>query len=339
MVRVPGGEPRAGTSVPRPGWDRVCDPRRVTLVIDSLTKRFGQVVALDRVGFSVEPGEIFGFLGANGAGKTTLMRIVLDILRADSGSVAWGGRPNTELPRRTFGYLPEERGLYPRMRVLDQLVFFAGLYGVPAPEARRAALEWLERFRASDLAGRRADELSKGNQQKVQFIAAILHEPEVVLMDEPFTGLDPVNVSLLRAAFVELAAEGRTLIFSTHQMEVVESLAGAIAIIDRGRLVTGGRIRDVRRRAGRPVVRLAVEGDHDLAWAAALPGVRFLRSAPDVSEWTVEPGTDPQTILQAALARGAAVTCFEIADASLEDVFIQLVGRSFDAGTPVEPAA
>src|SRR5450432_2249976 len=135
----------------------------MTLVIDRLTKRYGQVVALDEVGFSVAPGEIFGFLGANGAGKTTTMRIVLDILRADSGTVTWRGRPSTELPRRTFGYLPEERGLYPRMRVLEQLVFFAGLYGVPQPEARRDALDWLERFRVTDLAGRRADELSKGN--------------------------------------------------------------------------------------------------------------------------------------------------------------------------------
>jgi ABC-2 type transport system ATP-binding protein len=317
----------------------------MTLVIDGLSKRYGQVVALDRVGFRVEPGEIFGFLGANGAGKTTAMRIVLDILRADSGTVTWRGRLSTELPRRTFGYLPEERGLYPRMRVLDQLVFFAGLYGVPAAAARRDALGWLERFRVIDLAGRRADELSKGNQQKIQFIAAILHDPEVVLMDEPFSGLDPVNVSLLRSAFLELAARGRTLIFSTHQMEMVEALAGAIAIIDHGRLLTGGPTREVRRRAGRPVVRLAVEGDPELAWVSALAGVRLIRPGPGISELSVEPGTDPQSILRAALARGAVVTCFEIADPSLEEIFIELVGRPADEGAsgvapvPVESAA
>jgi len=317
----------------------------MTLVIEGLSKRYGPVVALDQVGFRVEPGEIFGFLGANGAGKTTTMRIVLDILRADSGSVTWRGRPNTELPRRTFGYLPEERGLYPRMRVLDQLVFFAGLYGLPTGDARRAALGWLERFRVSDLAGRRADELSKGNQQKIQFIAAILHDPEVLLMDEPFTGLDPVNVSLLRAAFTELAARGKTLIFSTHQMEVVESLADAIAIIDRGRLLTGGPTQEVRRRAGRPVVRLAVEGDPELGWAASLPGVRAVRAGSGVSELSILPGTDPQSILRAALARGGVVTCFEIADASLEEIFIDLVGRPVEdpgssaPGLPVESAA
>jgi ABC-2 type transport system ATP-binding protein len=300
----------------------------MTLVIDGLSKRYGHVVALDQVGFRVEPGDIFGFLGANGAGKTTTMRIVLDILRADSGTVTWRGRPNIDLPRRTFGYLPEERGLYPRMRILDQLVFFAGLYGVPAGQARRDALGWLERFRVTDLAERRADELSKGNQQKIQFIAAILHDPEVVLMDEPFTGLDPVNVALLRSAFLELAARGKTLIFSSHQMEMVEALAGAIAIIDRGRLVTSGPTREVRRRAARPIVRLAVEGDPELAWVSALPGVRLIRPGPHVSELTVEPGTDPQSVLRAALARGGVVTCFEIADASLEDVFLELVGRS-----------
>ncbi len=305
----------------------------MTLLIDGLSKRYGPVVALDDVSFQVAPGEIFGFLGANGAGKTTTMRIVLDILRADRGTVTWQGRPNIELPRRTFGYLPEERGLYPRMRVLDQLVFFAGLYGIPTDVARPDALGWLERFRVTDLADRRADELSKGNQQKIQFIAAILHDPDVLLMDEPFTGLDPVNVALLRTAFLELAGRGKTLVFSTHQMEVVESLAGAIAIIDRGRLVTGGPIQEVRRQAGRPIVRLAVEGDPELAWTADLPGVRMVRPGPGVSELSVEPGCDPQSILRAALARGATVTCFEIADASLEEIFIDLVGR------PMESAA
>ncbi len=310
----------------------------MTLLLEGLSKRFGRVVALDQVGFRVEPGEIFGFLGANGAGKTTAMRIILDILRADSGSVSWRGRPNTALPRRTFGYLPEERGLYPRMRVLDQLVFFAGLYGVPLADARRDALGWLERFRVPELAGRRADELSKGNQQKIQFIAAILHDPEVVLMDEPFTGLDPVNVSLLRGAFLELAARGRTLVFSTHQMEMVEMMADTIAIIDRGRLVTAGSTREVRRRAGRTIVRLAVRDDRDLAWVAALRGVKVIRSLPDISELSVEPGIDPQSILQAALARGGEVTCFEIADPSLEEIFIELVGHPVDEGTLADPA-
>jgi ABC-2 type transport system ATP-binding protein len=298
----------------------------MTLVIDGVTKRYGPVVALDSVGFEVEQGQVFGFLGANGAGKTTTMRIILDILRPDAGQVTWAGQPTAQLDRSTFGYLPEERGLYPRMRVLDQLVFFASLYGIPSGQARSDALGWLERFRAQGLAERRADELSKGNQQKVQFIAAILHDPQVVLMDEPFTGLDPLNVALLREALLELAGRGRTLLISTHQMELAETLTDSIAIIDRGRLVTSGPTREVRRRAGRSIVRLAVAGDRELAWAASLAGVRQARAGLDVTELTLEVGVDPQSILHAVLDRGAAVTCFEVADPSLEEVFIELVG-------------
>ena len=215
---------------------------------------------------------MFGFLGANGAGKTTTMRITLGVLEADAGRVTWRGTDTHRLPRSTFGYLPEERGLYPRMKVLDQLVFFAGLQGVPTRRARRAAMTWLARFRAEDLAGRRAEQLSKGNQQKVQFIAAVLHDPQVLLMDEPFTGLDPVNVMLLREAFLELRDRGRTVVFSTHQMEVAEALCESVAIVDRGRMVVGGPIRDVRRATGRRLVRVAVDGDHRLPWLARCPG-------------------------------------------------------------------
>src|SRR5512143_1623997 len=158
----------------------------MALVIDSLCKRYGSVQALDGISFVVQPGQVFGFLGPNGAGKTTTMRIVLDIIHADSGEVTWAGRPAAEAPRQTWGYLPEERGLYPRMRVIDQLVFVAALHGIPRGEAARRAREWLARFRIADYAERRAEGLSKGNQQKVQFIGAILHDPDVLLMDEPF---------------------------------------------------------------------------------------------------------------------------------------------------------
>src|SRR3990172_5726580 len=167
----------------------------MSLVLDNLTKHFGPITALDGISFSVERGQVFGFLGANGAGKTTTMRIVLDILRPDSGTVTWAGTPSTDVPRKTWGYLPEERGLYPRLEVLEQLVFFASLYAIPRREAAARARDWLGRVRLPPDAKRRAEELSKGNQQKVQLIAAILHEPDVLIMDEPFVGLDPVNVS------------------------------------------------------------------------------------------------------------------------------------------------
>jgi ABC-2 type transport system ATP-binding protein len=299
----------------------------MSLVIDGLNKRFGTITALDRLTFEAPAGQVFGFLGANGAGKTTTMRIILGVLRADSGTITWNGQPHDTLPRRTWGYLPEERGLYPRMTVLDQLVYFAGLYGVPPQRAAREVRSWLARFRVPDFASRRADELSKGNQQKIQYIAAILHDPDVLLMDEPFTGLDPVNVAMLREAFLELRDRGKTIIFSTHQMDAVEAMCESVAIIDQGKVVVGGTLRDVRRASGRRIVKLSIEGDHRLDWLAQVPGARVIRPGIDRSEIELDPGVEPDVILSAALARGARVTRYEIADPSLEQIFIAHVGR------------
>ena len=312
----------------------------MALVIDGLKKRFGEVQALDGISFSVEPGVVFGFLGANGAGKTTTMRIILDILRADEGSVTWNGSDARRVPRRTWGYLPEERGLYPRMKVLDQLVFFASLHGIGRRQAADEVRYWLARFRVPEYADRRAEELSKGNQQKVQFIAAILHDPPVLLMDEPFAALDPVNVALLKQAFLEMRDRGKTIVFSTHQMEMVEELADCIAIIDRGRLVVSGPTQEVRRQSGRRVVRLGVAGDPDLPWLAALPGVTVTRPGRDYTELQVAPGRDPESVLQEALARGEHITRFEIGDPTIQDIFIERVGlisdeeRRLAAATP-----
>ncbi|MDP9244134.1 MAG: ATP-binding cassette domain-containing protein [Chloroflexota bacterium] len=299
----------------------------MSLVIDRISKRFGEVVALDQVSFSVEPGRIFGLLGANGAGKTTCMRIVLDILRADAGEVTWRGSRNVDLPRSTWGYLPEERGLYARMRVSEQLRYFASLYGVSSGTARAEIAEWLERFRIPDYRDRKVEELSKGNQQKIQFIAAIIHDPEVLIMDEPFTGLDPVNVRLLKEAFLEMAVRGKTLIFSTHQMEMVEELCEAIAIIDRGRVVVSGAVREVKRAMNRRIVRLATDGGDGVGWLEQLPGVRVTRRGEDYVEMEVSADREPDTILRAAIGRGERVTRFEIADPSLEEIFIEHVGR------------
>jgi ABC-2 type transport system ATP-binding protein len=303
----------------------------MSLVVDSARKSFGAIRALDGVSFSVEPGHIFGLLGANGAGKTTCMRIVLDILRADSGNVTWQGIPNVELPRDTWGYLPEERGLYMRMKVIDVLRFFAALYGVPAHVATRTVDEWLERFRVPDYRERRVEELSKGNQQKIQFIAAILHDPDVLIMDEPFSGLDPVNVQLLKEAFIQMRDRGKTLIFSTHQMETVEELCEAIAIIDRGKVVVAGSVRDVKHATGRQVVRLATDGDGlGMEWLSAMDGVKVVANRADFVELSVPAGTDPELILRAAMDRGERVTRFEIGDPSLEEIFIEHVGRRAD---------
>jgi len=300
----------------------------MSLIVDSITKRFGSILALDGVSFIVEPGRIFGLLGANGAGKTTSMRIVLDILRADSGRVTWGGAENISLARRTWGYLPEERGLYPRMLVGEQLRFFSALYGVPDAQARSEIDDWLERFRIPEYRDRKVEELSKGNQQKIQFIAAILHDPDVLIMDEPFSGLDPVNVRLLKEAFGEMRDQGKTLIFSTHQMETVEELCESIAIIDNGRVVVSGAVRDVKRAMGRSVVRLATGADdHDVAWLTDLDGVRLSAQREDYLELAVADGHDPEAILRALVERGSRVKRFEIAEPSLEEIFVEHVGR------------
>jgi ABC-2 type transport system ATP-binding protein len=311
----------------------------VSLQIDGLHKTFGAVVALDGLTFDVPAGQIFGFLGANGAGKTTTMRIALGVLAADRGVIRWHGVDTRTLPRATWGYLPEERGLYPRMVVLDQLVFFASLQGVPRDLARKAALDSLRRLRVADLADRRAEELSKGNQQKIQLISAVLHDPPVLLMDEPFTGLDPVNVALLRETLLELRDDGRTLVFSTHQMETVEAMCESIAIIDRGRVVIGGPLREIKRASGRRLVKLSVDDDHRLTWLARVPGARILRPGIDRTEIELDEGTEPDAVLAAAVAAGARVSHFEVDDPSLEQIFIDHVGRSAASDEDELPAA
>jgi ABC-2 type transport system ATP-binding protein len=296
------------------------------LRFDGLRKRFGDVQALDGVTFSVPPGQVFGFLGANGAGKTTTMRIALGFLRADDGTVTWNDRETRAWPRRTWGYMPEERGLYLRMPVLEQLVYYASLYGVSRSKARSDALDWLARFRIVDYADRRAESLSKGNQQKVQFIATVLHDPDVILMDEPFVGLDPVNVLLLKAAFLEMRDRGKTLIFSTHQLDMAEELCESVAIIDHGKVVTAGPTREVKRSTGRQTVRLATSRDGDIGWLQSLPHVVVTRPGEDFTELHVDSGGDPQELLRAAIAHGGDVLRFEVADPSLEEVFVERIG-------------
>jgi ABC-2 type transport system ATP-binding protein len=226
------------------------------------------------------------------------------------------------------------------MPVLEQLVYYASLYGVPRARARSAAVDWLARFRIADLAERRAESLSKGNQQKVQFIATVLHDPDVILMDEPFVGLDPVNVALLKNAFLEMRDRGKTLIFSTHQLEQAEELCESVAIIDHGRVVTVGPTREVKRSTGRQVVRLATSNDGDAAWLRALPHAVVTRPGEDYTELRVDADGDPQEVLRAAIAHGGEVLRFEVADPSLEDVFVERVGAlEREAVTLASPGA
>ena len=216
------------------------------LELKGLTRRYGDLVALDGLTFTVAEGQMFGFVGPNGAGKTTTMRIVLGVLEPDRGEVRWRGRPVDAETRRRFGYMPEERGLYPKMRVRDQLEYFARLHGLSATDAQSAAGYWIERLGVADRAGDRVEQLSLGNQQRVQLAAALVHNPEVLVLDEPFSGLDPVGVDVLAEVLADRAADGIPVIFSSHQLELVERLCEAVAIINRGRLVASGPVEELR---------------------------------------------------------------------------------------------
>jgi ABC-2 type transport system ATP-binding protein len=308
----------------------------MTLTIDRVSKRFGDFPAVDDVSFSVDDGRIFGFLGTNGAGKTTTMRMILDILRPDQGVIAWNGTSTQDLPRRTFGYLPEERGLYPKMVVEDQLLFLAQLYGAGADEARRELEYWLDRLDIEENRRKTVEQLSKGNQQKVQFLAAVLHDPEILILDEPFSGLDPVNAEQLKDAFREMRDRGKTIIFSTHQLDDAQELSSHVAIIHRGRLVIAGSVEDVRQSTGEHYVRLAVAGDREVAWLDTVPEVHVVRRRTDFVELAVPGPVVAQGLLREAVRRELPVTRFEIDYPSLNDVFLTHVRSMPHAMRPTE---
>lgn len=270
------------------------------LAIEGLAKRFGTATALDGVTFQVRPGEVFGFVGGNGAGKTTTMRIVLGVLDPDAGTVSWRGSPVDATVRRRIGYLPEERGLYPKMRVTEQLVYLARLHGMSRSAARDAAAIWTGRV---GLGERRHDEVQKlslGNQQRVQLCAALVHDPDVLVLDEPFSGLDPAAVDTLSEVLRERAAAGIPVIFSSHQLELVERLCDRVGIISAGRMAAVGTVDDLRAASAE---RYDVTGP-PAGWADGLPGVRVLDTDGARTRVELEPGTDDQKLLAAALQAG-----------------------------------
>jgi ABC-2 type transport system ATP-binding protein len=290
------------------------------LELQGLTRRYGEVVALDDLSFAVREGQMFGFVGPNGAGKTTAMRIVLGVLEPDRGEVRWRGRPVDAQTRRRFGYMPEERGLYPKMRVHDQLEYFARLHGLPAAEAANAAGYWIERLGVAERADDRVEQLSLGNQQRVQLAAALVHNPEVLVLDEPFSGLDPVGVDVLAEVLADRAADGIPVIFSSHQLELVERLCEAVAIINRGRLVAAGAVEELRAGGER---RWQVEvADAATDWASGLEGVTVLEKHNGRVVLAVD--GDEQRVLDAARAAGRVIQ-FSAVQPSLAQLFRQAV--------------
>jgi ABC-2 type transport system ATP-binding protein len=293
------------------------------LAFEQLTKSYGSTVALHGVTFDVPAGEIFGLLGPNGAGKSTLIRIVMDIIRADSGVVRVFGEPRRREHLDRLGYLPEERGLYTRLSVVDVLTYFGALKGVSRGDARRRALAWLERVELAHVATWKVDRLSKGMSQKVQIAGVLMCDPELCILDEPTTGLDPVNVRLVQDLLVERRRNGRSTILSTHHMNQVEALCDRVALIDRGRLVVYGTVTEVRRRYSLPEVRVHVRG--------SLPPIPLVddavQEADDVWRLRLSDGNEPAPVLAALIAAGAVIDRFEPMLAPMEDIFLRVVGE------------
>ena len=298
------------------------------LVLDRVTKRFAGHTAVDGLSLSVRAGVIFGLLGPNGAGKTTSIRVIMDIFQPDEGSVQlFGERAGRDHSARV-GYLPEERGLYPRMRVLDVLVFLAEVKGVPRRAARLRALEWLDRLGLGDWRLRRVNELSKGMQQKVQFISTMLHDPDLVILDEPFSGLDPVNAQVMKDTVLELRRRGKTILFSTHIMEQAEKLCDELCIIARGKKLVDGALSDIKRTRGGHHLVIGFDGSAGGAQQVfADKGlVKRVDDYGQYAELELAAGADAQHILQRLVASGARLSRFELMEPSLNKIFIDLVG-------------
>jgi ABC-2 type transport system ATP-binding protein len=294
--------------------------------LDHVTKRYDTLVAVRDLSLSIHQGALFGLLGPNGAGKTTTLRMMMRILIPDEGRIEILGQPLSDRSQDRIGYLPEERGLYPRMEVLKVLVFLGALKGLAEGEAERRARQWLDRLGLAEWAARKVDELSKGMQQKVQFIAAVLRQPPLMILDEPFTGLDPVNAALLKDIMLELRAQGATLILSTHRMEQVEMMCDSICLIDKGRNVLSGELRAIKRAYGKNMLRIEYQGeDGFLSMPAQIEKVSHYG---EVAEIKLRPEADPQEILRAAVARGVRITRFELVEPPLNEIFIEKVSGS-----------
>lgn len=293
------------------------------LKLEQVSKRFGSKTAVDRIDLEVGRGEIFGLLGANGAGKTTTMRIALGLIMPDEGRIWWNGEGYSDRLRRMIGYLPEERGLYPKVKVSEQIVYFAELRGMSRSDATLRLKRWLERFEVPEYFDKRVEELSKGNQQKIQFIAAVIHDPDILILDEAFSGLDPVNVELLKSTVLELRDEGKTILFSSHRMDHVEELCENICILHRSKTVLKGNLKQIKRSF--PKERIILETESDVAGLERLEGVESVRKTASGLEIRITRPEAARRVLQAAVEQ-TEVYRFQVMEPTLNDIFIKTVG-------------
>ncbi|TFD97668.1 ABC transporter ATP-binding protein [Jeotgalibacillus sp. R-1-5s-1] len=297
------------------------------LHIDHVTKKFGDHTAVDQLSLEINKGELFGFLGANGAGKTTTFRMILGLIDSTKGSVTWNNDKIGYHNSQKIGYLPEERGLYPKMRVKEQIVYLARLRGMDKKEAEKELKAWLVRFKVPDYENKKVEELSKGNQQKIQFIASVIHKPELLILDEPFSGLDPVNVELLKEAVTDLKNSGTTIVFSSHRMEHVEELCESLCIIHHGKPIVKGRLLEIKRAFGKK--NLVIKSEMDLSELKDFPGVVKLKTVIGGVILQIENEDVSQNILQSIQGRGF-IRQFSLEEPSLNDIFIEKAGASFE---------
>ncbi|MDF2927163.1 MAG: transporter related [Paenibacillaceae bacterium] len=293
------------------------------LEVAGVSKQYGEKTAVNSISLKVEQGEIYGLLGANGAGKTTTMRMVLGLIYPDAGSIRYNGKPYSNELTRTLGYLPEERGLYPKIKVSDQLIYLAQLRGMSAKDADRSLKRWLDRFEVPDYYGKRVEELSKGNQQKIQFIAAVIHNPVLVILDEAFSGLDPVNVELLKDTVKELRDSGISILFSTHRMEHVEELCRNITILHKSNTVMKGNIKEIKSTF--PKERVILGTASEVTGLEAIDGVNGVKRHEYGYELMIGKPEAARAIITHALAQ-TDVHHFEVKEPTLNEIFIKVVG-------------
>ncbi|MBX7171635.1 MAG: ATP-binding cassette domain-containing protein [Pyrinomonadaceae bacterium] len=295
----------------------------ITLRVENVTKRYGDFTAVDNISFEVKAGRIFGFLGPNGAGKTTTIRMIVSITAPDEGKIELFGQKMSSELQDKIGYLPEERGLYKKMKIQEQLRYFAALKDVPQKEADKRIDFWLDRMGLSEWKLKKANDLSKGMSQKIQFIAAVLHEPDLIILDEPFSGLDPVNVETLLEVIAELKKKGKTIIFSTHLMETAERLCDDIILINKSRKVLGGKLREVKESFGKNLIALRCSGGEKVLEDKSL--VEKVTEHADEKELVLAPNADTQILLKKLIENGAVISKFEQIEPSLNDIFIEQV--------------
>jgi ABC-2 type transport system ATP-binding protein len=297
--------------------------------LQSVSKSFGRVRAVDRISFATSRGEIFGLLGPNGAGKSTIIKMIMNILVPDSGSIFFNGSPLREADKDRIGYLPEERGLYRRVKINEMLLYLASLKNADRTAAEKRLDEWLARFDLAEWKTRTPEALSKGMAQKVQFIASVLHDPEFLFLDEPFSGLDPVSTDVLREAVLELGSRGTTILFSTHNMDVAEKICSRILVIDHGREVISGSLADIKSRYGHNTVGVEFDGAIDFGSLAGM--VRNVSRFPRWVEVELLEGASPQALLKCLVGQ-VSVRRFEVVSPSLHRIFVELMGKSEKAG-------